>query len=48
MPAKQVDKDGPIRVASYYTAVPESTNVLGVVMFVALGVALKVKRSLPC
>lgn len=48
VPAEQVDKDGPIRVASYYTAVPESTNVLGVLVFGALGVALKVKRSLHC
>ncbi|MBN3890128.1 MULTISPECIES: hypothetical protein [unclassified Nostoc] len=46
IPADQEDKDGPIRVASYYTAVPESTNVLGVLVFGALGVALKLKRSL--
>ncbi|MEH2365447.1 hypothetical protein [Nostoc sp.] len=46
IPAAQEDKDGPIRVASYYTAVPESTNVLGVLVFGALGVALKLKRSL--
>ncbi|MCC5607333.1 hypothetical protein LC612_11165 [Nostoc sp. CHAB 5834] len=48
IPADQADKDGPIRVASYYTAVPESTNVLGVVAVGALGVALKLKRSLHC
>ncbi|MCC5601356.1 hypothetical protein [Nostoc favosum] len=48
VPAEQVDKDGPIRVGSYYTAVPESTNVLGVLVLGALGVALKVKRSLHC
>ncbi|MCC5619945.1 hypothetical protein [Nostoc sp. CHAB 5715] len=48
VPAEQVDKDGPIRVATYYTAVPESTNVLGVLVFGALGVALKLKRSLHC
>ncbi|MCC5644951.1 hypothetical protein LC607_18805 [Nostoc sp. CHAB 5824] len=47
VPAEQEDKDGPVRVASYYTAVPESTNVLGVLVFGALGVALKLKRSLP-
>jgi hypothetical protein len=46
IPADQADKDGPIRVASYYTAVPESTNVLGVLVFGTLGVALKLKRSL--
>ena len=46
IPAEQADKDGPIRIASYYTAVPESTNVLGVVALGALGVALKLKRSL--
>ncbi|MEH2073903.1 MAG: hypothetical protein V7K57_05855 [Nostoc sp.] len=46
IPAEQVDKDGPIRVAAYYTAVPESTNVLGVLVLGALGVALKLKRSL--
>ncbi|MDZ8135423.1 MAG: hypothetical protein RM049_08975 [Nostoc sp. DedQUE04] len=46
IPADQEDKDGPIRVASYYTAVPESTNVLGVLVFGALGVALRLKRSL--
>ncbi|MCW5316445.1 hypothetical protein GTQ43_22265 [Nostoc sp. KVJ3] len=48
IPADQADKDGPIRVAGYYTAIPESTNVLGVVLFGALGVALKLKRSLHC
>jgi hypothetical protein len=48
IPAGQTDRDGPIRVASYYTAVPESTNVLGVVALGALGVALKLKRSLHC
>ncbi|MEH1943478.1 MAG: hypothetical protein V7L01_25115 [Nostoc sp.] len=48
VPAEQVDKDGPIRVAAYYTAVPESTNVLGVLVFGTLGVALKLKRSLHC
>ncbi|MFN6539247.1 MAG: hypothetical protein RM021_023250 [Nostoc sp. EkiNYC01] len=41
-----MDKDGPIRVGAYYTAIPETTSVLGVLMFGALGVALKVKRSL--
>ncbi|MEH2373481.1 hypothetical protein [Nostoc sp.] len=46
VPAEQADKDGPIRVAAYYTAIPESTNVLGVLVFGALGVALKLKRSL--
>lgn len=46
IPAEQEDKDGPVRVASYYTAVPESTNVLGVLVFGALGVAFKLKRSL--
>ncbi|MBN3923870.1 hypothetical protein [Nostoc sp. NMS4] len=46
IPAEQEDKDGPIRVAAFYTAVPESTNVLGVLVFGALGVALKLKRSL--
>jgi hypothetical protein len=46
IPADQADKDGPIRVASYYTAIPESTNVLGVLVFGTLGVALKLKRSL--
>ncbi len=46
IPAEQEDKDGPIRVAAYYTAVPESTNILGVLVFGALGVALKLKRSL--
>ncbi|MEH2442379.1 hypothetical protein [Nostoc sp.] len=48
VPADKADKDGPIRVAAYYTAIPESTNVLGVVAFGALGVALKLKRSLHC
>jgi hypothetical protein len=48
IPAEQEDKDGPIRVAAYYTAVPESTNVLGVLVLGALGVALRVKRSLHC
>jgi hypothetical protein len=46
IPENQENKDGPIRVAAYYTAVPESTNVLGVLVFGALGVALKLKRSL--
>ena len=46
VPAKQENKDGPVRVAAHYTAVPESTNVLGVLVFGALGVALKLKRSL--
>ncbi|MEH2193886.1 MAG: hypothetical protein V7K98_14790 [Nostoc sp.] len=46
VPSNKADKDGPIRVAAYYTAIPESTNVLGVVAFAALGVALKLKRSL--
>jgi hypothetical protein len=46
IPEDQENKDGPIRVAAYYTAVPESTNVLGVLVFGALGVALKLKRSL--
>ncbi|MEA5623604.1 hypothetical protein [Nostoc sp. UHCC 0251] len=46
IPAEQEDKDGPVRVASYYTAVPESTNILGVLLFGALGVAFKLKRSL--
>ncbi|MEA5601496.1 hypothetical protein [Nostoc sp. UHCC 0252] len=48
IPPGQTDRDGPIRVASYYTAIPESTNVLGVVALGALGVALKLKRSLHC
>ena len=48
VPPEKVDKDGPIRVASYYTAVPESTSVLSVLLFGALGVALKLKRSLHC
>ncbi|AVH62601.1 MULTISPECIES: hypothetical protein [unclassified Nostoc] len=48
IPAEQTDKDGPIRVAAYYTAVPESTNVLGVLVLGALGLALKLKRSLHC
>ncbi len=46
IPAEQEDKDGPVRVASYYTTVPESTNILGVLVFGALGVAFKLKRSL--
>ncbi|MEH2139235.1 hypothetical protein [Nostoc sp.] len=46
IPAEQTDKDGPIRVAAFYTAIPESTNVLGVLVLGALGVALKFKRSL--
>jgi hypothetical protein len=46
IPEDQENRDGPIRVAAYYTAVPESTNVLGVLVFGALGVALKLKRSL--
>ncbi|MBX9256355.1 hypothetical protein H1Q63_20925 [Desmonostoc muscorum CCALA 125] len=48
IPEDQVDRDGPIRVGAYYTAIPETTSVLGVLMFGALGVALKVKRSLQC
>ena len=48
VPAEKDDKDGPIRVAAYYTAIPESTNVLGVLLFGALGVTLKLKRSLRC
>jgi hypothetical protein len=48
IPADQPDKDGPIRVSGYYTAIPESTNVLGVLVFGTLGVALKLKRSLHC
>ncbi|WP_298920980.1 hypothetical protein [uncultured Nostoc sp.] len=48
VPPEKADKDGPIRVASYYTAVPESTSVLSVLLFGALGVALKLKRSLHC
>ena len=43
---EEEDKDGPIRVAAHYTTIPESTNVLGVLVFGALGVALKLKRSL--
>ncbi|MEH2253701.1 hypothetical protein [Nostoc sp.] len=41
MPPEQADKDGPIRVADYCTAIPESTSVLSVLVFGALGVALK-------
>jgi hypothetical protein len=49
IPADEVNRDGPIKVAAYYTtAIPESTNVLGVVALGALGVALKLKRSLHC
>ncbi|BAY79753.1 hypothetical protein NIES25_62390 (plasmid) [Nostoc linckia NIES-25] len=48
IPEDQVDRDGPIRVASYYTAVPEPTSVLGVLVFGALGVAFKLKRSQHC
>ncbi len=48
IPAEQEDRDGPIRVGASYTAIPESTNVLGVLVFGALGVALKLKRSLHC
>ncbi|MEH2406898.1 hypothetical protein [Nostoc sp.] len=48
VPPEKADKDGPIRVASYYTAVPESTSVLSTLLFGALGVALKLKRSLHC
>ncbi len=47
-PAPPEDPDGPIRVGAYYTAVPEPTGVLGVLVFGALGVVLKVKRSLQC
>ncbi len=43
---EEEDKDGPIRVAAHYTTIPESTNVLGVLVFGALGVAFKLKRSL--
>jgi len=46
VPAEKKDKDGPIRVAAYYTAIPESTNVLGVLVFGALGIALKLKLYL--
>ncbi len=46
IPADQEDKDGPIRVSASYTAIPESTNLLGVLLFGTLGVALKLKRSL--
>ncbi|MFN6558551.1 MAG: hypothetical protein RMY28_001935 [Nostoc sp. ChiSLP01] len=48
IPEDQVDRDGPIRVAASYTAVPEPTSVLGVFVFGALGVALKLKRSQHC
>ncbi|MBD2562481.1 MULTISPECIES: hypothetical protein [Nostoc] len=48
IPAEQENKDGPIRVGASYTAIPESTNVLGVLIFGALGVAFKLKRSLHC
>ncbi|MEH2422268.1 MAG: hypothetical protein V7K48_15540 [Nostoc sp.] len=48
MPPEKADKDGPIRVAGSYTAIPESTSVLSVLLFGALGVALKLKRSLHC
>ncbi|MFN6470602.1 MAG: hypothetical protein RMY36_013140 [Nostoc sp. SerVER01] len=48
IPEDQVDKDGPIKVASYYTAIPEPTSVLGILVFGALGVAIKVKRSQHC
>ncbi|MBD2530239.1 hypothetical protein H6G97_11930 [Nostoc flagelliforme FACHB-838] len=47
-PPPPADQDGPIRVGTYYTAIPESTNVLGVLLFGSLGVALKLKRSLHC
>jgi hypothetical protein len=46
VPTGQQDKDGPIKVAAHYTTIPESTNVLGVLVFGALGVAFKLKRSL--
>jgi hypothetical protein len=46
IPADQVNKDGPIRVSTSYTAIPESTNLLGVLLFGTLSVALKLKRSL--
>ncbi|MDZ8184677.1 MAG: hypothetical protein RMX96_07490 [Nostoc sp. ChiSLP02] len=48
IPENQEDKDGPIQVAAYYTAVPEPTSVLSIIAFGALGVALKLKRSLHC
>ncbi|MEH2244439.1 hypothetical protein [Nostoc sp.] len=48
VPPEKADKDGPIRVAGYFTAIPESTSVLSVLVFGALGIALKLKRSLPC
>ncbi|MBG1265397.1 hypothetical protein [Nostoc sp. WHI] len=47
-PPPPADQDGPIRVSAYYTAIPESTNLLGVLVIGALGVALKLKRSLHC
>ncbi|QMS89198.1 hypothetical protein HUN01_17025 [Nostoc edaphicum CCNP1411] len=48
IPEDQEDRDGPIRVGASYTAIPESTNVLGVLVFGALGLAFKLKRSLHC
>ncbi len=45
-PPLPADQDGPIRVSAYYTAIPESTNVLGLLVFGALGLGFKLKRSL--
>lgn len=45
-PPPPADQDGPIRVGSFYTAVPEPTSALGLLVFGSLGVALKLKRQL--
>jgi hypothetical protein len=45
-PPPPADQDGPIRVSSYYNAVPEPTDILGTLAFGILGVAFKLKRKL--
>ncbi|MBW4686701.1 MAG: hypothetical protein KME40_16735 [Komarekiella atlantica HA4396-MV6] len=45
-PPLPADQDGPIRVNSYYNAVPEPTDILGTLAFGVLVVAFKLKRKL--
>ncbi len=42
-PPPPADQDGPIRVSSYYTAIPEPTSVFGLLVLGSLGVASKMK-----
>ncbi|MFH7026030.1 MAG: hypothetical protein ACHBN1_11635 [Heteroscytonema crispum UTEX LB 1556] len=43
-PPPPADQDGPIRMGAYYTTIPESSSVLGMLAFAALGASLQLKK----